>query len=156
MATNNRGAGTGLDGGCSFLELGAAGLAAAALVGRTESAPQPQGGAGQDPTRFQIACMTLPYSQFPLQRALTGIRGAGYRYVAWGTTHREEGGKQVPVLAGRRPAGAGAANWPASCRDLGLEPVMMFSVRLSRGQQRSGSARSRGSVRPPRPGCRRC
>src|SRR5271165_3894771 len=40
-------------------------------------------------TRFQIACMTLPYSRFPLDRALTGIKAAGYDHVAWGTTHKE-------------------------------------------------------------------
>ena len=43
------------------------------------------------PTKFQIACMTLPYSQYPLARALSGIKSAGYEYVAWGTSHREEG-----------------------------------------------------------------
>ena len=26
------------------------------------------------PTRFQIACMTLPYSKFPFERALKGIK----------------------------------------------------------------------------------
>src|SRR5947209_3496986 len=62
--------------------------------------------AGQDkpvdrsrPTRFQIACMTLPYSAFPLERALSGIKEAGYRHVAWGTRHKESDGKTVPVLA---------------------------------------------------------
>lgn len=70
--------------------------------------------------------MTLPYSQFPLQRALTGIRGAGYRHVAWGTTHLE-GGKQVPVLAADAPV-AQARDLAKRCRDLGLEPVMMFST----------------------------
>ena len=49
-------------------------------------------------TKFQIACMTLPYSRFPLVRALKGIHTAGYKYVAWGTTHKEDGGKDVPVL----------------------------------------------------------
>jgi len=39
--------------------------------------------------------MTLPYSQFPLERALTGLKDAGYRYVAWGTSHREEGGMKA-------------------------------------------------------------
>ena len=29
------------------------------------------------PTKFQIACMTLPYSRFTLARALDGIKGAG-------------------------------------------------------------------------------
>jgi sugar phosphate isomerase/epimerase len=77
------------------------------------------------PTRFQIACMTLPYARFPLQRALTGIKAAGYRYVAWGTTH-EEGGETVPVLAADAPP-ARAKELGQRCRDLGLEPLMMFS-----------------------------
>ena len=78
------------------------------------------------PTQFQIACMTLPYSQFPLERALTGIKEAGYRYVAWGTSHKEDGGKPVPVM----PADASPEKAKAlgkRCRDLGLEPLMMFS-----------------------------
>jgi sugar phosphate isomerase/epimerase len=70
--------------------------------------------------------MTLPYAQFPLQRALTGIRGAGYRYVAWGTTHVEAGGQRVPVLAADAPPDR-ARELAARCRDLGLEPVLMFS-----------------------------
>ena len=55
--------------------------------------------------------MTLPYSQFPLQRALTGIQAAGYRYVAWGTTHNEPGGPQMPVMAPDAP--------PEKARELG-------------------------------------
>jgi sugar phosphate isomerase/epimerase len=78
------------------------------------------------PTRFQIACMTLPYSRFPLARALQGIKAAGYSFVAWGTTHRENG-KDVPVLA-PNAAPATAKELAARCRDLGLEPVMMFST----------------------------
>ena len=77
------------------------------------------------PTRFQIACMTLPYSRFPLDRALTGIKAAGYRYVAWGTTHKE-GGEQVPVIAADAPPDR-AKELGKKCRDLGLEPLMMFS-----------------------------
>src|SRR5207244_4428227 len=50
------------------------------------------------PTKFQIACMTLPYSRFTLNRALEGIKGAGYKFVAWGTSHNEDG-KNVPVMA---------------------------------------------------------
>jgi sugar phosphate isomerase/epimerase len=80
----------------------------------------------QPPTRFQIACMTLPYSRFPLPRALTGLRDAGYRYVAWGTSHREDGGKDIPVLAADA-APERARELATRCRDLGLEPVMMFS-----------------------------
>jgi sugar phosphate isomerase/epimerase len=79
------------------------------------------------PTKFQIACMTLPYSQFSLARALKGIQSAGYRYVAWGTAHKEEAaGKPVPVMAKDAPPER-ANELGKRCRDLGLEPVMMFS-----------------------------
>lgn len=85
--------------------------------------PNPRG----EPTQFQIACMTLPYSAFPLLRALAGIRSAGFRYVAWGTTHREEGHERpVPVLPPDAPPQQ-ARELAQRCRDLGLEPVMMFS-----------------------------
>jgi len=79
------------------------------------------------PTRFQIACMTLPYSQFSLERALKGIQGAGYKYVAWGTTHVESAGERVPVIAQDAPPQK-AKDLAARCRDLGLEPLMMFST----------------------------
>jgi sugar phosphate isomerase/epimerase len=78
------------------------------------------------PTKFQIACMTLPYSPFPLARALTGIQSAGYKFVAWGTSHKEEGGKDVPVLA-RDATPEKAKELALRCRDMGLEPVLMFS-----------------------------
>lgn len=79
------------------------------------------------PTVFQHACMTLPYSNFPLERALTGIKAAGFRYVAWGVKHRHANGELVPVMA----EDASVENAKAlgnRCRDLGLEPVMMFST----------------------------
>ncbi len=72
-------------------------------------------------TRFQIACMTLPYSQFSLERSLAGIFSAGYRFVAWGTAH-----KGAPVLAVNAPP-VDAKRLADRCRDMGLEPVMMFS-----------------------------
>lgn len=79
------------------------------------------------PTVFQHVCMTLPYSAFPLGRALTGIKSAGFRYVAWGVTHWETGGESVPVMAeDASPETAKAL--AVKCRDLGLEPVMMFST----------------------------
>jgi len=99
-----------------------------ALVAKTStlSAAEPQTAKGK-PTEFQHACMTLPYSGFPLERALTGIKSAGYRYVAWGVKHREANGEQVPVMA--EDASPEAAKILAKrCRDLGLEPVMMFST----------------------------
>lgn len=78
------------------------------------------------PTKFQIACMTLPYSRFPLARALEGIKGAGYEYVAWGTTHKEDS-KDVPVLA-TTASPATAKELAKRCRGMGLEPVMLFST----------------------------
>ena len=77
------------------------------------------------PTRFQIACMTLPYSQFPLNRALEGIQKAGYKFVAWGTAHQEADGKRTPVLAADATPKQ-AKELATRCRDLGLEPVMLF------------------------------
>src|SRR5262245_59770290 len=79
------------------------------------------------PTRFQIACMTLPYSAFPLERALSGIRQAGYNFVAWGVNHREADGRPSPTLAVNAPP-ADAARLAERCRGMGLEPVMMFST----------------------------
>jgi len=78
------------------------------------------------PTIFQHACMTLPYSNYPLERALTGIKSAGYEFVAWGTTHKEADGKSQSVLSSEA-APADAKLLAKRCRDLGLEPVMMFS-----------------------------
>ncbi|HZT83733.1 MAG TPA: TIM barrel protein [Gemmataceae bacterium] len=103
----------------TFLAAGAAGAASLALG----AAPEPP--AKGKPTQFQIACMTLPYAAFPLERALSGIKAAGYRYVAWGTTHTE-GGKRVPVVAADAPPER-AKELAKKCRDMGLEPLLMFS-----------------------------
>jgi sugar phosphate isomerase/epimerase len=73
------------------------------------------------PTRFQIGCMTLPYGAFPLERALSGVAAAGYRYVGWGSNHL----KKPPVEPDAPPAQA--RELAQRTRDLGLEPVMMFS-----------------------------
>jgi len=111
----------------TFLHAGAAALSASAVAVITsragEQAPETRG----PPTEFQIACMTLPYSRFPLGRALSGIQSAGYRYVAWGTQHVEADGQKLPVLADDAPADQ-AAELGRRCRDLGLEPLMMFST----------------------------
>lgn len=108
----------------SFLRLAAASAFGIGIPQRIASAA---GGASDaKPTTFQIACMTLPYSQFPLERALTGIRAAGYGFVAWGTSHRGPGG-DVPVMAADAPP-AEAKALAGKCRDMGLEPVMMFST----------------------------
>ncbi len=108
----------------SFVKLGAAAIPAAALgkLGPASRATAAQQG---KPTDFQIACMTLPYAAFPLQRALSGIKAAGYRHVAWGTSHQEPGGR-VPVIAADAPPKQ-ARQLGQRCRDLGLQPLMMFS-----------------------------
>lgn len=104
--------------------LGTAALAAAAArqASAAEPAPVPR-----KPTIFQHACMTLPYSGYPLERALSGIASAGYRFVAWGTTHKEAGGEMVPVMPPDAPPEKAKA-LGKRCRDAGLEPVMMFST----------------------------
>ena len=79
------------------------------------------------PTRFQLACMTLSYSAHPMERALEGIKRAGYDYVAWGVNHKDAQGRTKPALAVDAPASEARA-LAARCRDLGLDPVMMFST----------------------------
>lgn len=109
----------------AFLKIGAGALPVLAWQGRTSAQPVPQS-KGKNPTSFQLACMTLPYAEFPLQRALTGIQSAGFKYVAWGTTHKESGGKPVPVVAADAPPEK-AKDLANRCRDLGLTPLLMFS-----------------------------
>lgn len=109
----------------SFLRAASLASVATAVGGRALPGDIPP--KDKQPTKFQIACMTLPYSQFPLQRALRGIKSAGYEYVAWGTSHRESDNQRTPVLAeDATPAQAKAL--AKICRDTGLEPVMMFST----------------------------
>jgi sugar phosphate isomerase/epimerase len=112
-----------------FLGASTAALATLTLSQRAGSAllaaePPPE---SRQPTTFQHACMTLPYSSFPLERALTGIKAAGYRHIAWGVRHRATSGEQVPVMAEDAPPAA-AKQLGQKCRDLGLEPVLMFST----------------------------
>jgi sugar phosphate isomerase/epimerase len=103
------------------------GIAGAGIVGSLAPAAEDEPTArAETPTRFQIACMTLPYSRFSFGRALTGINAAGYKHVAWGTTHEEEGGGESPVLAADASTDR-ARDLGKHCRDLGLEPLMMFS-----------------------------
>lgn len=115
------------------LLLSAIGGFTAARFGTLAHAQSPQVSATvedqpRNPTDFQLACMTLPYSAFPLRRALTGIRSAGFQYVAWGTTHQETpGGERADVLA-PDVTPAQARDLAQLCRDLGLEPLMMFST----------------------------
>ena len=79
------------------------------------------------PTRFQLAGMTLPYAAHPMERALEGIKRAGYDYVAWGVNHKDALGRTKPALAVDALA-SDAAALARRCRDMGLDPVMMFST----------------------------
>jgi sugar phosphate isomerase/epimerase len=112
----------------TLLKAGTAATLGALATGRFVGTATADDDQPKKPTDFQIACMTLPYSQFPLARALAGIKKAGYRYVAWGTSHREtEGGARIPVLSTDAPV-LKAQELGKRCRDLGLQPVMMFST----------------------------
>ena len=107
-----------------FLKCAAAGFATMRL---RPAYGTPNNVEDRKPTLFQHACMTLPYSDYPLERALTGIQSAGFRYVAWGVQHREANGEQVPVMA-EDATPEFAKRLGNRCRDLGIEPVMMFST----------------------------
>jgi sugar phosphate isomerase/epimerase len=109
-----------------FLQSAALGLSALAVPGFRVSAQTPASPDRGQPTQFRLACMTLPYHEFPLERALQGIRSAGFKYAAWGTTHKEDG-KDVPVMPADAPEQV-ARDLGQRCRDLGLEPVMMFAI----------------------------
>jgi len=68
----------------------------------------------------KIACMTLPYSELPFERAAQGIKTAGFEYLAFGVTHE---GAEVPDPM------AGEAETLALGRiveDAGLTAIMMF------------------------------
>ena len=111
----------------ALLKMGAAAVTGAALgklvLASPASAPE-----REKPTEFQIACMTLPYGQFPLERALGGIKAAGYQYVAWGTRHvATPGGERMPVMPPEVPP-AKAKELGKRCREMGLQPLMMFST----------------------------
>lgn len=101
------------------------GLAIAATIRKANSFGQERASRGK-PTEFQLACMTLPYRDFPLARALEGIRSAGFEHVAWGVNHRESDGERPVMPVDASPAQA--KELANRCRDLGLEPRLMFST----------------------------
>src|SRR5580765_5033383 len=97
-----------------FIRAGLCTLGAARFAPGVAGQPAARG----EPTQFQIACMPLPYSAFPLARALSGLKSAGYRYIAWGNNHRESDGKSTPVLAPDAPPER-AKELATRCRDRG-------------------------------------
>ncbi|OGG46138.1 MAG: hypothetical protein A3F84_06230 [Candidatus Handelsmanbacteria bacterium RIFCSPLOWO2_12_FULL_64_10] len=68
----------------------------------------------------KIGCFTLPWSEFSFEDALSGIAKAGYKYVAFGLTHR---GAEVPAIDG---GVASAREAGKKIADAGLQTVMMF------------------------------
>src|SRR3954451_23798066 len=107
------------------LVIGGAGLTHLAIgsAGAQDAEKKTQFGA----TKFQIACMTLPYSQYPLARALSGIKSAGFEYVGLYPSHQETGEtKAVPVMPPDGPLSR-AKEIGQRCRDGGLKPLLMFS-----------------------------
>ena len=110
-----------------LLRAGTMALPIAAWQGSSKSSALATPKAKEQKTDFQIACMTLPFSRFSLQQALKGLKAAGYEYVAWGTRHRQADGESVPILdADASPQKA--KDLAQRCRDMGLEPLMMFSM----------------------------
>jgi sugar phosphate isomerase/epimerase len=97
-------------------------MAGAALAAAPATAAAQQ----RRPTNFQMAGMTLTYSNFPFERALEGIAKAGYRFVAWGTRHREASDERREVIDIEAPPSR-AKELGERCRNHGLTPVMMFS-----------------------------
>jgi sugar phosphate isomerase/epimerase len=75
----------------------------------------------QQPTRFQIGCLTLPYRAFPIERAFEEIARSGCRYVGYGTEHAQV---IVPALDATP---AEAARVAERARSSGLTPLLMFS-----------------------------
>ncbi|MDP6776096.1 MAG: sugar phosphate isomerase/epimerase [Candidatus Latescibacteria bacterium] len=70
---------------------------------------------------WQIGCFTLPWSEFPLDRALEGIKSAGYEFVGLGTKHE---GVDMPSVA----EGRGAAQEVKVKLDaIGLVPLVLFA-----------------------------
>jgi len=73
-------------------------------------------------TDFQIGCITLPYNAYPVERAITGIAKAGYKYMAFGSHHQNADAipEEAPPSRVRDLA--------ARARDAGTEPLLMFGV----------------------------
>ena len=67
----------------------------------------------------KLACMTLPYSELPFERAREGIACAGYEYVAYGWSHQ---GAEVPDPLGGPDE---VAEIRRKVEDAGLETVLL-------------------------------
>jgi sugar phosphate isomerase/epimerase len=91
-------------------------------------APEPAKQPPPAPSKFLIGCTTSPYRRFPLLRALQGIAGAGFQYVAWGEGHQENGGaERTPILA-EDAEPTKAKELGQMCRDVKLTPILLHSL----------------------------
>lgn len=70
--------------------------------------------------KIKLACMTLPYAKFSLERALEGISLAGYRYIGFGLAH---GGIDYPD---ENDAGT-ISNLHALFTKYDLQPLLLMS-----------------------------
>jgi sugar phosphate isomerase/epimerase len=78
-------------------------------------------------TKFQIGCKTNPYQAFSFERALQGISGAGYKFMAWGSSYANSAGERVPLLPPDAPASE-SKRLATQCRDMGLDTVILASA----------------------------
>lgn len=70
---------------------------------------------------MKLACMTLPYAKYPLERALQGIAEAGYRYVAFGLPHAGAESPDEDDLNSAQKIGS-------LLESFGLTPIMLVST----------------------------
>ena len=70
--------------------------------------------------RYRLGCQTLPYRALPLERALQGIRKAGYRYLHPFHSHAGR------TVFGPSLTAAERAELQRRFRDAGLEPFLSF------------------------------
>ncbi|HHW10321.1 MAG TPA: sugar phosphate isomerase/epimerase [Firmicutes bacterium] len=71
-----------------------------------------------------LVCSTLPYGKYDFERALQGIKKAGYSYVGLGISHAG-----TPLLTADTKKEK-AAQLAEKCKKYSLEPVCMFAPRL--------------------------
>ncbi len=69
---------------------------------------------------MQVGCQTLPYSEYPFQRALEGIKNAGYEHLCFGIKHAGE------ALFPPEMTDDDARALCNRARDAGLNPMMLM------------------------------
>jgi sugar phosphate isomerase/epimerase len=78
------------------------------------------------PTEFQVACMTIPFQQYPFEKGVKGVAAAGFKFLSWGPNQVDSAGRRLPTIADT--AGPERARELLRIsRDAGLETVLMFA-----------------------------